>query len=47
MLLNGSDPQISKTAEVAIRNAYTSRGDARGRPLRVDDLTKNTNDQSR
>ena len=38
MLLNGSDPQISKTAEVAIRNAYTSRGDARGRPLRVDDF---------
>ncbi len=37
-LLNSSDPQISKTAEAAIRNAYTSHGDARGRPLRADDF---------
>ena len=37
-LLNSSDPQISKTAEAAIRNAYTSRGDARGRPLQADDF---------
>jgi hypothetical protein len=37
-LLNSSDQQISKTAEAAIRNAYTSRGDARGRPLRPEDF---------
>jgi hypothetical protein len=32
------DPKVSKLAEEAIRNAYTSRGDARGRPLRADDF---------
>lgn len=37
-LLNSSDPQISNTAEAAIRSAYTARGDARGRPLRTDDF---------
>jgi hypothetical protein len=37
-LLNDSDPKVSKMAEEAIRNAYISRGDARGRPLRADDF---------
>lgn len=39
-LLNSSDPNISRTAEVAIRNAYTDRGQARGRPLKPDDFDK-------
>jgi hypothetical protein len=33
MLLNSPDSNLSKMAEDAIRNAYTSPGDARGRPL--------------
>lgn len=37
-LLHDPDPETSKMAEAAIRNAYTSRGDARGRPLRADDF---------
>jgi hypothetical protein len=37
-LLNDPDPIIAKTTEQAIRSAYTSRGDARGRPLRADDF---------
>ena len=37
-LLNDPDPNISKRAEQAIRQAYTSRGNARGRPLRPDDF---------
>jgi hypothetical protein len=37
-LLNGPDPKISKMAESAIRDAYTSRGVAQGRPLRADDF---------
>ena len=37
-LLHDPDPKVSKLAEGAIRNAYTSRGDARGRPLRADDF---------
>jgi len=37
-LLNNPDPKISNVAEAAIRNAYTSRGDARGRPLWTDDF---------
>jgi hypothetical protein len=37
-LLNGSDPNDSKIAETAIRNAYTDRGQARGRPLKPDDF---------
>jgi hypothetical protein len=37
-LLQDPDPKTSQTAEAAIRNAYTSRGDARGRPLRPDDF---------
>ena len=37
-LLTSPDPSLSKTAEAAIRNAYTARGDARGRPLRADDF---------
>ena len=32
-LLNDPDPQVSKTAEDAIRHAYTDRGDAQGKPL--------------
>jgi hypothetical protein len=38
MLLQDPDPKTSQMAEAAIRNAYTSRGDARGRPLRADDF---------
>ena len=37
-LLNDPDPAVSKLAEIAIRDAYTARGDARGRPLRADDF---------
>jgi hypothetical protein len=37
-LLSDPDPKVSKMAEEAIRNAYISRGDARGRPLRADDF---------
>jgi hypothetical protein len=37
-LLSDPDPKISKLAEEAIRYAYNSRGDARGRPLRADDF---------
>jgi len=37
-LLHDPDPKISKLAEEAIRNAYTSRDHARGRPLRADDF---------
>jgi hypothetical protein len=37
-LLNNPDPKISNVAEAAIRNAYTSRDGARGRPLRADDF---------
>jgi HEAT repeat protein len=37
-LLNDPDPNISKTTENAIREAYTSRRDAEGRPLRPDDF---------
>ena len=37
-LLNSPDPSLSQTAESAIHNAYTARGDARGRPLRPDDF---------
>jgi hypothetical protein len=37
-LLHDPDPNVSKLAEEAIRNAYISRGDARGRPLRPDDF---------
>jgi len=38
MLLHDPDLKTSEMAEAAIRNAYTSRGDARGRPLRTDDF---------
>jgi beta-lactamase regulating signal transducer with metallopeptidase domain/HEAT repeat protein len=37
-LLNDPDPKISAMTEQAIRHAYTSRGNARGRPLRADDF---------
>ncbi|MGD1085162.1 MAG: HEAT repeat domain-containing protein, partial [Verrucomicrobiota bacterium] len=37
-LLNDPDPKTSKLVEQIIRNAYLSRGDARGRPLRPDDF---------
>jgi hypothetical protein len=37
-LLHDPDPKTSQLAEAAIRNAYTSRGDARGRPLWADDF---------
>jgi hypothetical protein len=37
-LLNDPDGRVSAMAEDAIRQAYTSRGDARGRPLRPDDF---------
>ena len=37
-LLHDPDPKVSKLAEEAIRNAYTSRREARGRPLRADDF---------
>jgi len=37
-LLNDPDPKISKMTEDAIRNAYTTRGNARGRPLRPEDF---------
>ena len=37
-LLNSPDPRIAMWTEKAIRRAYTSRGNARGRPLRADDF---------
>jgi beta-lactamase regulating signal transducer with metallopeptidase domain/HEAT repeat protein len=37
-LLHDSDPEISAMAERSIRRAYTSRGEAKGRPLRPDDF---------
>jgi len=37
-LLNDPDQKISKTTEDAIRNAYTSRGNACGRPLSPEDF---------
>ena len=39
-LLNDPDQKIRTTAEQAIRNAYTSRGNSRGRPLQPDDFDK-------
>jgi hypothetical protein len=38
MFLHDPDPKVSQLAEAAVRNAYTARGDARGRPLRADDF---------
>ncbi len=37
-LLNDPDRQVYETTERAIRNAYTSRGNSRGRPLEPDDF---------
>jgi ankyrin repeat protein len=37
-LLDDPDAKISKMTEDAIRNAYTSRGNARGVPLRPEDF---------
>jgi ankyrin repeat protein len=39
-LLNDPDPKIRTTAEQSIRNAYTSRGNSRGRPLLPEDFDK-------
>ena len=39
-LLNDPDPKICTWAENAIRAAYTSRGNSRGRPLQADDFDK-------
>jgi HEAT repeat protein len=39
-LLNDPDPKIRTRTEQAIRNAYTSRGNSRGRPLKPDDFDK-------
>ena len=39
-LLNDPDPKVRTTAEQAIRNACTSRGNSRGRPLKPDDFDK-------
>jgi hypothetical protein len=38
MLLDDPDRRISSRTQQAIHEAYTSRGDARGRPLRADDF---------
>jgi len=37
-LLNDPDPKIRKMTEEAIRNAYISRGNSQGRPLRPEDF---------
>ena len=39
-LLNDTDPKVCTWAENAIRSAYTSRGNSRGRPLKPDDFDK-------
>jgi hypothetical protein len=37
-LLNDPDPKIQKMTEDALRNAYTSHGNSRGRPLKPEDF---------
>jgi hypothetical protein len=39
-LLTSSDPKIREETENAIRSAYTSRGNSRGRPLQPEDFDK-------
>ena len=39
-LLNDPDPKVCTLTESAIRSAYTSRGNSRGRPLKPEDFDK-------